>query len=129
MGSLHVDVFELKRYKLLQHFCGFVALVVLCDVLFRVEVRKLSMLLIPQEHWADNHFFPAGGGKLPTHCPPDSVPTPHHSRPYGSIPVLTAKGSLNKALIVKDAFSDKLFVVGCYHSGSPWYPQGAPLHF
>src|SRR5260370_20568668 len=108
MGSLHVDVFELKRYKLFEHFCGFVALVVLCDVLFRIEVRKLSMLLTANEHRTDNHFFPAGGGKLPhpTRATARAHPaTPHHpcpyiSRPYGSIPVLTAKGSFNKALIV-----------------------------
>ncbi len=37
---------------------------------------------------AGDHKGPLqGGGKLPTHSPPDCVPTPLHSRPYGSSPL------------------------------------------
>src|SRR5260370_41553866 len=93
MDRLHMNVFELKRYKLFKHFRGFVAPVVLSYVLFRIEVRKLSVLLTPHEHRTDNHFYPRNS----------------------SIPMLTTKGGLHKILIVKDTVSEKLFIISSYY--------------
>jgi hypothetical protein len=106
MGGLHMDVFELAREQLLKHLYAFVALVILCDILFRVEVRKLGMLRTPHEHWADDHLDPR----------------------HRSIPALTTKRGLYKVLLAKDVVPDYLFIVSIYHSVTHLFSPGLFLN-
>ncbi len=89
-GAMEVNVLKRQRQKL-RYFAGQVSpKIVFADVLLTVEVRKLKMAFVFDQHRPQNDFLPG-----------DSLSS-----------LLAAEGNLNEGCFVEDMGFDKVLVIG-----------------